>query len=281
MRHPGAAPANALGLGAFFDAVAGEVIATAAASLTPHIFIVRRPPEVDRSRIDLIAADAVVIALLTLPSFDLMTCRTTRSSSMTEGCCCACPPRSLSSYATIALSSLSSSSALGRGSHTKACNSFTSSARAGRARCSHIAGQRSSTPSLTKLKPSLYQQHSLPGFAPCESRNVRSLFDVAVCFLVVAAPVVHNGLWTSHAEALKPCRQGIQGKFERRTILILSQNHRQLIVVHRPCRTFQKHCVYGGFSGFLRHPRLRVLLQSTSGPKWSESGPKWTSPQFG
>ena len=66
MRHPGAAPANALGLGAFFDAVAGEVIATAAASLTPHIFIVRRPPEVDRSRIDLIAADAVVIALLTL-----------------------------------------------------------------------------------------------------------------------------------------------------------------------------------------------------------------------
>ena len=55
-----AAPANALGLGAFFDAVAGEVIATAAASLTPHIFIVRRPPEVDRSRIDLIARDRLV-----------------------------------------------------------------------------------------------------------------------------------------------------------------------------------------------------------------------------
>ena len=157
MRHPGAAPANALGLGAFFDAVAGEVIATAAASLTPHIFIVRRPPEVDRSRIDLIAADAVVIALLTLPSVDLMTCRTTRSSSMTEGC--ACPSRSLSSYATIALNSLSSSSALGRGSHTKACNSFTSSAR-GAAISFLFAGQRSSTPSLTKLKPSLYQQRS-------------------------------------------------------------------------------------------------------------------------
>ena len=43
----------------------------------------------------------------------------------------------------------------------------------------------------------------------------------------------------------------------------------------------KKHCVYGGFPGFLRHPRLHVLLQSTSGPRWSESDPKWTSPQFG
>jgi len=45
--------------------------------------------------------------------------------------------------------------------------------------------------------------------------------------------------------------------------------------------TFRKHRVYGGFPGILRHPRLHVVLQSTSGPKWSESGPKWTSPQFG